>query len=262
MNSHHLSTPEKKAIESILTEAEHGYSPEDRIEEAVRILDIESRKIWDDWDDSIALSIVPVNNADPNNDISEFIQKSRQIIDQNSKDEESFNSRDVRSFKTTRISNTTNYDSDSNNELFNRSPPQNSYSKRKIENIRNTIALNSHKESQVKEFPIDMNSYKQQSIKIDKSKSQISRNRTSKTSLSPPKAVSNNRKPYQNVHEYNEYKKLRRENMEYLNEIKLLENTLMKLNTENDNLKSSINSMKIERAKQKAKISYLQTENK
>ncbi|EAY01299.1 hypothetical protein TVAG_395460 [Trichomonas vaginalis G3] len=262
MSSHHLSTPEKKAIESILSEAEHDYSPEDRIEEAVRLLDIESRKIWDDWDDSIALSVVPVNSTNTNNDISEFIQKSRQLIDQNSKEEESFNSRDIRTTKITRISNPINSDSDSNDELFNRSPPQNSYySKRKSENIRNTTTLNSRKESQVKEFPIDMNSYKQQA-KIDKSKSQISRNRATKASLSPPKAKSNNRKSYQNVHEYNEYKKLRRENMEYLNEIKLLENTLMKLNAENDSLKSSINAVKIERAKQKAKIAYLKTENK
>lgn len=260
MSTHQLSTPEKKAIETILSEAEHDYSPEDKIEEAVRLLDIESRKIWEDWDEAIQLAVIPTSKVDTNEEISDFIQKSRATIDNLSENEsETITTNRQISKKVT--SNDVFQISDSDDDIISQNSPKENLISKSKQKTKQTNTFRASTSSKVHDFPIEIPSYQHRNTYMtSKQYSRATKEKVSK--ISPPKPKQKARKTYQEVHEYNEYKKLRRENMECLEQIKLLENTLMKLNAENDALKQSLNASKIERAKQKAKIAYLKTENK
>ena len=275
-----LTTPEKRQIETILNEAETCFSPEDKIDDAVRLLDIQSRQIWDDWDESVANCVIPNDSQEIRNTLQSMqneITKSELLT--SSSDDETI-PRKYSSIKTENYlhSKTNSYMTSIDDKI------ESIRSGRKAtnnQNSRNESLLSANSSiSKQKGNKFTHRLSTQNTALSDKYKPQRKRenhisnanigNEHSNAIHSSINKISNaNRKSrhatgnslgYMEVHERNEYNKLRRENLEYAERIRVLRNQLERVNQDNENLRNSLNQSMIERNKQKAKLQYLKNE--
>ena len=247
---HTLSTPEKKQIENILNEAETCFSPEDKIEDAIKILDVQSRQIWDDWDDAVANGII-IEDSYETRDLEPEIKPLNfedSSISENSANEKP--SKTLRKIKNKY--NMHNIDS-SDEESYLISHNDNEISKLNHKNSSKAFNRLMSTSTEMEEPYVPKNTrISRTSIRNEHT---FSRNNTTMKTKNTSSKMS-----FADIHERNEYNKLRRENIEYNEQIRLLRNQLEKVNQDNENLRNSLNQSKIERSKQKAKLQFLKHE--
>ena len=260
-----LSTPEKRQIETILNEAETCFSPEDKIEDAVRLLDIQSRQIWEDWDESVANCVIPNDSHELRNTIQSLQNDISELLSSTSSDDNithKYLDRDENEQytpnKTSLILNSTkksgftpsasrNISTSSTNSKTKSTKPSH-----KI-NTTNTALSEKYKPQRKR----DSHTFSTSSISNTDNHSSLSsyNQRPNKT-----KSKIQGSSTFMEVHERNEYNKLRRENLEYAERIKVLRNQLERVNQENESLRNSLHQSMVERSKQKAKLQYLKNE--
>ena len=275
-----LTTPEKRQIETILNEAETCFSPEDKIDDAVRLLDIQSRQIWDDWDDCVANCVIPNDSQEIRNTLQSMqneITKSELLT--SSSDDETF----PRKYSTIKSENylrsktnsimttlddkinsiqsarkqTNNQNGKSESIISTHSSVSKAKSNKPLHRIStgNTALSEKYKPQRRRENHIpgaNAGNNHTSTIHSTGNKTGISNRKVSKHAQS--------NLGYMEVHERNEYNKLRRENLEYAERIRVLRNQLERVNQDNENLRNSLNQSMIERNKQKAKLQYLKNE--